>query len=461
MERKSMGQFIAALRKANGLTQKQLADKLNLSDKTVSRWERDETAPDISLIPVIADIFGITCDELLCGERKPEQKNAEGEEEVLSARGEKQRRRIMAVGLSEFKNRSVISCGVAAVGMIAALICNFAFTRAYLGFFISIIFYLAAAVCQVIFVNKAFLSVADDGFSSEETVKFKSSVVRISKCAFVLIVFLCAVSLPLVLNPVSFSGYYEMDAYMGIWASTWLVYGALYGVAALIICLILCRFISSSLVKKGVISESDNEKRLSHNLFLLFFCAVSLAVVVFLTFGVYCAVTDDGYWPKFADGIIFEDYESFAEFMEQDVPSPDMSYYLDSANVSVEEYIEMDYEDDEYFHLDERSDENYDIYIKSYFDDVPYGIYDDSVRIVIKDMNGKTVADCIRMNDSVVNIEYGEAKNGFLPIKVVTYDEKDVGQQRLMYVNLAFIAVYAIEAGIALFVYLKKREKKN
>ena len=51
MEKKTIGGFIAALRKANGMTQKDLAEKLNVSDKTVSRWERDECAPDITLIP--------------------------------------------------------------------------------------------------------------------------------------------------------------------------------------------------------------------------------------------------------------------------------------------------------------------------------------------------------------------------------------------------------------------------
>ena len=60
MTKKSIGEFIAALRKANGMTQKQLAEILNVSDKAVSRWERDESAPDISLIPVIADVFGVT-----------------------------------------------------------------------------------------------------------------------------------------------------------------------------------------------------------------------------------------------------------------------------------------------------------------------------------------------------------------------------------------------------------------
>lgn len=65
MERKTIGSFIAALRKANGMTQKELADRLLVSDKAVRRWERDQCAPDISPIPVIAEPFGVTSDELL------------------------------------------------------------------------------------------------------------------------------------------------------------------------------------------------------------------------------------------------------------------------------------------------------------------------------------------------------------------------------------------------------------
>lgn len=64
MEKKTIGSFIAALRKANGMTQQELADRLGVSNKAVSRWERDENAPDLSLIPAIAEIFGVTCDEL-------------------------------------------------------------------------------------------------------------------------------------------------------------------------------------------------------------------------------------------------------------------------------------------------------------------------------------------------------------------------------------------------------------
>ena len=65
MDYKSMGQIISALRKENGLTQKELADKLNLTDKAVSKWERDLACPDTQTIPKLAEILGISVEELL------------------------------------------------------------------------------------------------------------------------------------------------------------------------------------------------------------------------------------------------------------------------------------------------------------------------------------------------------------------------------------------------------------
>lgn len=101
MEKKTIGGFIAALRKANGMTQKDLAERLNVSDKTVSRWERDDGAPDLAVIPVIAEIFNVTCDELLRGERKSPTERAETTEESESTpKAEKQRQRLLKSTLS-------------------------------------------------------------------------------------------------------------------------------------------------------------------------------------------------------------------------------------------------------------------------------------------------------------------------------------------------------------------------
>lgn len=52
-------------RKANGLTQLELAEKLNYSDKAISKWERGESLPDIYMLQIIADMFGITLNDLV------------------------------------------------------------------------------------------------------------------------------------------------------------------------------------------------------------------------------------------------------------------------------------------------------------------------------------------------------------------------------------------------------------
>ena len=57
---------IAALRMGEHLTQAELAERLNYSDKAVSKWERGESLPDITVIKAIADMFGVTVDWLLC-----------------------------------------------------------------------------------------------------------------------------------------------------------------------------------------------------------------------------------------------------------------------------------------------------------------------------------------------------------------------------------------------------------
>ncbi len=82
------GAFIATLRKEKGLTQRELAEILSVSDKTVSHWEREESSPDISLLPLIAEIFDITVDELLRGGRK-ESAAKESKEEKVAAKADK------------------------------------------------------------------------------------------------------------------------------------------------------------------------------------------------------------------------------------------------------------------------------------------------------------------------------------------------------------------------------------
>jgi transcriptional regulator with XRE-family HTH domain len=90
----SVGQVIATLRKEKGWTQVELAEKLGVTDKAVSKWETDGGIPDTPLFPVIADLFGVTLDYLL--EEDHEQKPKPSQESP----GYQHRNRKVATGLS-------------------------------------------------------------------------------------------------------------------------------------------------------------------------------------------------------------------------------------------------------------------------------------------------------------------------------------------------------------------------
>ena len=66
----TIGKRIAALRREKGLKQDDLAGMLEVSPQAVSKWENDQTCPDISLLPGLANILGITVDELLSGKQE-------------------------------------------------------------------------------------------------------------------------------------------------------------------------------------------------------------------------------------------------------------------------------------------------------------------------------------------------------------------------------------------------------
>ena len=70
MDKERTGQLITELRKEKGLTQKQLADALNVTDKAVSKWERGLSFPDISMLEPIAETLDISIMEILAGEKK-------------------------------------------------------------------------------------------------------------------------------------------------------------------------------------------------------------------------------------------------------------------------------------------------------------------------------------------------------------------------------------------------------
>ena len=87
MDKERTGQLITELRKEKGLTQKQLAEALNVTDKAVSKWERGLSFPDISMLEPISEVLGISIMEILAGKRQDESDTISREEalEIVNA----------------------------------------------------------------------------------------------------------------------------------------------------------------------------------------------------------------------------------------------------------------------------------------------------------------------------------------------------------------------------------------
>ena len=83
MDQLKIGKFIAERRKQNGLTQLQLSEKLSITDKAVSKWERGIAMPDTSIMLELCDILGISVNELLSGERIDMERNDQKNEQLL------------------------------------------------------------------------------------------------------------------------------------------------------------------------------------------------------------------------------------------------------------------------------------------------------------------------------------------------------------------------------------------
>ena len=85
MDQKKIGTLLRELRNEKGLTQEQFAELVNVTNRTVSRWENGNNMPDLDILIQISDYYEIDLRELLDGERKSEKMNKELEETVLKA----------------------------------------------------------------------------------------------------------------------------------------------------------------------------------------------------------------------------------------------------------------------------------------------------------------------------------------------------------------------------------------
>ena len=310
MEKHTIGGFISALRKSAGMTQKELAEKLNVSDKAVSRWENSESYPDLMLIPVIAEIFGVSADELLRGERKRD-------ETKLCESSEKNVELLLRHTLSSYRSKTVISLGTAFFGLALAFAVNFAALRSILAFWLAVIMFVVSAVCHTFFSNQAFSAVASHGENAELLSRYKRKLTDQTVLVYTVIASLLLFCLPL-----AFAG----DAYAGLDFMSWFYPG---GAVTLVFGLIVTVISSVSVLKskEGVFSPKQKHNAKSKiKIIAVWSVAVLLSIVSML-------VLNNDF--MYVEGTELRSPEELCEFME--------SYKSDQ---SIIEYIEGDgYED--------------------------------------------------------------------------------------------------------------------
>lgn len=412
-----MGSFLSALRKAKGLSQMDLAELLNVSDKTISRWERGKGSPDLSLIPVLADIFQVTSDEILRGERiNPTRTNPEDlrKQDQVSR---KQSRRLLRLQESRFKNRSLLVLGLYVTGLLAAMICNFGFLRAFLGFFLAIFFYWAGILLEILFLNMAWTGALDESFDSKETDAYKRSVIRQARYILYTGLLLFAVTLPLILVG---------GPYLGLTAGSWFSGALLTGGIASLALFLFNLFLNHLLAKKEIYPlEAGQEVRYRTNEVLKRRLTLIFLPVLLVTFLAQAVVNDQVDAARFSSGTSFADFESFKAFMEKEdeagfhsgPPSTNIEYYDEEGNsLSAEE----------------------------------------ALREYLFDQDGQMVGSYLARNQEVVLIKMGTGRNLF-PIKVYTSEYLTQGHWVMDLINVGFGLLYLVEAALLLAVYYKKR----
>ncbi|GAB6089390.1 helix-turn-helix domain-containing protein [Spirochaeta dissipatitropha] len=408
MQKKTIGSFLAALRKANGMTQQDLADKLNVSNKAISRWERDECAPDIIQIPVIAEIFGITSDELLRGERSSMNQNENQNNDVRKP--EKQLRYLLNNQLTGFRTATFISFGLSIVGLIALFISGYGFYKAVLGFGLSLLFYTASIINQAIFTTRAISMVEDHDFEGKQLQDYRKTVYRLSmKVAYVNIFTLC-ISLPLLVIrdsslPSSILNF-----------SSWLaVLPAMLSLAYLL-CVIVSLFADRFILhnKEVLIGEKTTAGiRINYTHKKRLF--IGAILMIGITFLIQIGINGSTGPAYFAEGIYFESFDDFKDFAE----TPTEYNRRFEGDIAIQR-VQVD-QDESMIHERHRS----------------------------TDPSGEN--SYLHLNETISMIQWKQ------PIVVYTRGEIARGHRVLQSINMVFIIIYILEILSCLLVYFRKR----
>jgi len=121
MNQTEIGKFIARCRKEKGLTQTQLAEKLSITDRAVSKWETGRSMPDSSIMLKLCEILGVTVNELLSGEEIDTERYEKRADENLIALKRKDEN-----NMNRNATISIIFSAMLLIGVMVCLICDIA-----------------------------------------------------------------------------------------------------------------------------------------------------------------------------------------------------------------------------------------------------------------------------------------------------------------------------------------------
>ena len=311
MTKKSIGEFIAALRKANGMTQKQLAEILNVSDKSVSRWERDESAPDISLIPVIADVFDVTCDEILRGEKR-------ASDSITTKPSKVHLDYILKQSKTKFKILSYTACGLGLLAILLAILINFSLTKSFIAFIVGCIVLLIAVICEVICIVTTRSSLDTKEIDSQVLFPTKSSLYLISKRTFIFLGLIFGILLPLLSHYIYINHYNEnfiIDT--GIQFSSWLGSSILFVRIIVIISIIVTLILDRNFQKANQEFLYENQLNYGNKIrkmtVKVLIILAGLLIITTCSRKLFYQLTTEF---TFIEGTTFTDLREFEDYME-------------------------------------------------------------------------------------------------------------------------------------------------
>ena len=420
MEAKTMGSFLAALRKAAGMTQRELAEQLHVSDKAVSRWERDECAPDLALIPVIAEIFSVTCDELLRGGRD------RGDQTGDPAKADKQRQWILRKTRSKFISHTLLALLGPALGAVAAAGAVLGFLRAVLGFWLGAAGCLVGAVVQLVLWNGVVLSLSDDR-AGDEAALCRYELLRRTEGALLICAGVLAALLPL-------NGYTSLTMlylFQGQLPTPYWPQAAAAGGGTVLLGLLLCRALNSILARRASVSlPPETAKETVRRVRAQSRVAWTLAAALSATALVQGAVTL--VWPTAAlvHGAVYDTADEFRAVMSTNAPEP-----------------EEDFTNQELMALTQQLSENQSIQFQS-----------EEGRGQIRNRDQDAVISYSLRNQSVMFLRYTPQDGDQFPaVEVVTYADARSALDRSALRQTCFLALYVLEAAAALVWALCRR----